>query len=50
MHMHSLYYSVNLLETCAEVQIENVVCANALRTEVRLVLSFPVSKRREHKP
>lgn len=32
------YYSVDLLRTSAEVQIENVMCANAFRAEVRLIL------------
>lgn len=49
--MHTLcYYSVDLLGTCAEVQIENVMCANAFRTEVRPVLSFSVSQQWEHQP
>lgn len=50
-YMHILsYYSVDSRGTCAEVQIENVMCANAFRTEVRLVLSFSVSQQWEHQP
>lgn len=39
--LHTLcYYAVDLWGTCAEVQIENMMCANAFRTEVRPVLFF----------
>lgn len=42
--MHApCYHSVNLLGTCAEVQIEIVMCANAFRAEVRPALSFSVA-------
>lgn len=50
-HMHTCMHSVTLLlGTCAEVQIEKLMCANAFRTEVRLALPFPVSQQWEHQP
>ena len=49
--LHALFnYSAGLLKTCAVVQIENVMCANAFRAEVRPVLSISVSQQWEHQP